>query len=463
MSVSSAELYNEGCYNTILDMDSLMFINFTRLRETVTPELKGAYRHLLGLFTRIGKLLLASKNEHDLFWKNAYKLLEMSEFEGICLGYAINSTSGSGSGKNLKKTILNVAKEILDAGIKEPEIFELVGLFEDNIGPDRLSDFIAHTIQSYLEEYTKRVLSNIGVNQKTRKKIKFCDGLVENPYNGKRLYFLPIDILHELPIAKEWEDIETVCLINAEMRNEINTKIGEEWQKMTSHQRKVAARKILHHNPKLFKGLINDYRKFKLPAYDFLKDPLGEASWLNAVHEYTQKYPIVVQNKGIANISELRKIVLTICNKYKELVESNGLNELLYCDNKPRKERIAQKLFFGIADAYCKSNNLDINPEPNAGRGAVDFKFSSGYRARIIVEVKLTRNNQIVHGYEKQIKEYQKAERNANAIYLVIDNGGNEKKLDKLINIYNEQQMLKKNNCELIIIDGNLKPSASKI
>ena len=463
LGVPSNKLFKEGCFDTIIDSDARLFINFTRLKKTKTPELKEAYKHILKLFLSIGKLLLASQNEKDIFWKKAFELLKMSEFEEICLGYAISGTAGSGSGANLKTIILRRGKQILDAGVNEAEIFELVGLFEDNIGSDRLSDFIAHSIKSYLENFTKRVLSNLRINTKTMKNLLFVDGLLLNPFNNKKIYMLPLDILHELPIAREWEDIETVCLLNKSFREEINKKIGQEWQKLTKSDLKKEARKILQNDPNLLKSLISDYRNFELPEYDFEKDPLGEASWYNAAKTYSQKYPLNFSKKKIENINDLIEIVSTICNKFKENIEFNGLNEFLYFEGNPRKERIAQKLFFCIADSYCESNNIDINPEPNAGRGAVDFKFSIGYTMRVIVEVKLTTNNKLIHGFERQIKEYQKAEKNAHAIYLVIENGGSEKMIEKLVQIHNKQQQSKKNNCELIIIDGSIKPSASKI
>ena len=193
LNVSSNKLYKEGCFDTILDMDSRLFINFTRLKDTKTPELKGAYNHILKLFKSIGKLLIVSTRENDLFWKRAYKLLVMSEFEEICLGYAISGTAGSGSGANLKTKILRAGKQILDAGVNEPEIFELVGLFEDNIGSDRLSDFIAHSIKFYLEKFTKRVLQDLNIDQQTRKNLLFYDGLIINSFN--RLVRQPHDMI----------------------------------------------------------------------------------------------------------------------------------------------------------------------------------------------------------------------------------------------------------------------------
>ena len=40
-----------------------------------------------------------------------------------------------------------------------------------------------------------------------------------------------------------------------------------------------------------------------------------------------------------------------------------------------------------------------------------------------IIEVKLTSNNQYLHGYETQIEEYGKAEQTNNMIYVLVDLG----------------------------------------
>lgn len=42
--------------------------------------------------------------------------------------------------------VLETAYDIVKAGIEEPEFFQLLALFQDNVGPDRLSDMIATLI-----------------------------------------------------------------------------------------------------------------------------------------------------------------------------------------------------------------------------------------------------------------------------------------------------------------------------
>ena len=81
----------------------------------------------------------------------------------------------------------------------------------------------------------------------------------------------------------------------------------------------------------------------------------------------------------------------------------------------------AQLLFYGIADAYCEANGLDLSREPNEGRGPVDFKVSRGYSAKVSVEIKYASNSKLLEGYARQLPAYNAAERTDASVYLVIE------------------------------------------
>lgn len=109
---------------------------------------------------------------------------------------------------------------------------------------------------------------------------------------------------------------------------------------------------------------------------------------------------------------------------------------------------------------WCVYNNLDVSPESDAGRGPVDFKMSNGLD-KTIVEIKLTTNSNVVHGFETQIEEYAKAEKTENRIFLLIDNGGPHIRVETVQEIYNERKQKKQSVPELIIVDALPKASAS--
>lgn len=47
---------------------------------------------------------------------------------------------------------------------------------------------------------------------------------------------------------------------------------------------------------------------------------------------------------------------------------------------------------------YFQTNNIDVSPEANIGRGPIDFKLSRGVNERILIEVKLACNPKLQQG-----------------------------------------------------------------
>ena len=56
------------------------------------------------------------------------------------------------------------------------------------------------------------------------------------------------------------------------------------------------------------------------------------------------------------------------------------------------------------------------------GGGPIDFKFSSGYHARVLVEMKRS-GGTVVHGYEKQLEFYKDASQTDFALFVIMDYG----------------------------------------
>jgi hypothetical protein len=155
-------------------------------------------------------------------------------------------------------------------------------------------------------------------------------------------------------------------------------------------------------------------------------------------------------------------VVARIIDDFRHLIEQRGLNRELYRDDgRPRPEGTAQRLFFAVAYSHCKANNLDLSPEADTGSGRIDFKFSRG-RDRVLVELKLSRNPNVVHGYETQLEVYRAAEQTIRAYYVVIDVGGMGRKDERLIAARNAARERGEPLSELEFIDGFRQESASK-
>jgi hypothetical protein len=451
-------LAKAGAFNAILDVDTHFFIDPVLLRKTGVPELKNSHQRVLNHFREILLLLENSKARHDAMWRAAARKLTFHEVKGICMGYSQKGTAGSGMGTALRERLLGTAKEIVDAGIKEPEIFELVGLFEEGIGSDRVSDMIAGIIEPDLVHFSLRVFRDLGVIPATAANEA---SLPRNPFNKTRVILVPQKILHPLPIAHDWDDISTVVSENERVRREVNQLVGRTWRE-TRRIDKAELRRALLGNPKALKELLASFREGPPRPYDFAADPEGEIVWHREAEKYTSKYPLSLALTTQPTIDDVEKLVLEICGQFKRLVEDRGLAKTLYREDngRPRHERHAQLLFLAVADSYCRANNVDISPETNSGRGPVDFKFSRGYELRVLVEVKLSTNPKLVDGYTKQLPQYQKSEQTERAVYMVIEVGGSEQRMKNLRKIAKQAG---EDGPKLLEIDGVPGPSASKL
>lgn len=351
LGIPSSEFAKTGAFDAILEVDSKLFIDPHLLKFTSASELAGSYQKMLDRFNSVIKLLAVSQRKGDKFWREAEKLLRFNEVKGLCIGYSTSSTSGSGMGSGFRKQLLSTAKIIVDAGIRDPEFFELLGLFEDGVGADRISDMVARIIIEDLFLYSERIMYELRVENRmiewTYKDKTYQ--LVRNPYNNWPVILIPMDILRNLPIAYGLSDIEDVIGFNERLRGKLNNILGVSW-KEAKKLRKRDYRAALLSEPDILKLLIEEYRELPAQQYDFSNDPAGQFIWFQKGREYAEQYPLDLSLKPFPTGDDIFDIVLQICLQFKQLIEFNGLHTLLYRDDactKPKREEAAQKLFFG--------------------------------------------------------------------------------------------------------------------
>lgn len=242
-------------------------------------------------------LLRVSKRSGDRAWREASRRLRFREPSWLPLGYSGSGTSGRGIGPHIQKQLTDTAKEVVDAGVSEPEIFELIGLLEENVGPDLISDMIGSIILPDLLHYSVRVYSELSVSSEGFITYSYRDEEFSlPPYRGGKksvpIVLVPRAILKPLPIMTTWDDIDSVAAKNDEVRRQMNLLIGEAWAKIATRYKKGALKKILLSKPELFKRLIGDYRNAPPESYDFLEDPAGFVNWVEAAQAYAEQYPL---------------------------------------------------------------------------------------------------------------------------------------------------------------------------
>ena len=449
------KLYELGAFDARIEKDSNFFINIVRLKHSTTPEFTDAYDLINKRFSEIATLLSNAQApiKSDVFFRSARKLFNFSEVNGINLGFS-ESTTGSGFGDQLSMAVLEDAYQIVKAGSTQPEIFHLVSLFEENVGPDRLSDMIASIIKPRIISYTQRILNDLDINPTTRAHLEFDDeGLLINPYKGCPLLLLPTDVLHRLPIAKNWEDIGYAAEKNAAIRREINHEIGDVWEKWSSSDRKNYVKQKIFMTPDACERVISSYRAEQPPALDLSSDPGYFSEVLFGALKKGSDF--TTTDKEISSYEGAKEVVKI----FKHWVEFNRGWSLLREANTSNREKIAQMLIHLCAKYYVEKNNLDISFEPNAGRGPVDIKFSRG-TDKTVVETKLSTNQQYLHGYEVQVDEYAKSENTDKSIYVLID-FGNPRRIQTIVAKHQINVRSGKRCPDLVIIDANEKEPAS--
>lgn len=454
--IKSSDLKTHDVFNGFINKDSLYYIVPSELENIEIVEFKNSYSKYKSFFEKIIKLL-DNSNGGDRLYRQVEKLFRLHEVGHIGLGYSENSKKGSGIGPKLAAKLTKTAYELVEVGIKDPEIFHLVGLLEEGIGADRISDITVAILLDDFLSYTQ----NVSLKLKIKTDV-FTYNNVDYSipfYQENPIVFCPKSLLTDLPVALDSQDIGTVCSHNEELRNSANQIIADGFTQVTVNSRiyKQNLKALILNNPKLVQEAIDTYKN-KSTFYDFDKDPNGDFIWKEIAENSINKYPLQLDNN-----KKPIEIVNDICTKFQDMVENNGLWKFFHnSDGSHKNETFSQLLFFAIAHSYCEANNLDLSPESDAGRGPVDFKISQGFNDKINVEIKLS-TNRLLHGFQTQLPIYDKAEKTNKSIFLIIQlYSSHDKKIEKVFDYKNKNETVDKKLPNIVVIDATKKKSASK-
>lgn len=152
-----------GALDPMLSVDTNLFIDPMLLEASEHEEMREARNVYKQHFSLIIKLLRGSQTVNDAAWRAAFKQLSFPEIKWTCLGYGGQSVAGSGSGGETTNQIIHTAKQIIELGVDDPDLFVAMALFEDGFGPDRISDMTTNVIFPSLLKFTERVLGRMEV------------------------------------------------------------------------------------------------------------------------------------------------------------------------------------------------------------------------------------------------------------------------------------------------------------
>lgn len=236
--VAPERLEEIGVLNPTLNVDTRLFIDPLLLESSQHPEIAdGARSTYEKHFTNVIKFLSKTTGTSDVAWRSAQRLMSFPEIKWTCLGYGAESVSGSGSGVDLTGQFMETAQQIVALGVDDPDLFVAMALFEEGVGPDRISDMTTNVILGDLLRFNARVLAELGVLGKpTQLRLRngksFNAVLPVNPFlrDGGPVILVPADVLRELPIATDWSEVADAASKNDELRSRVNEQIARLWE-----------------------------------------------------------------------------------------------------------------------------------------------------------------------------------------------------------------------------------------
>jgi hypothetical protein len=451
-----------GLIDPFIDVDLPLFIDPVLLDKSSNQRIsKQGIEAFRGHFLNFIRLLAISKHEGDVAWRGARRLLDLREPPENGLGYGGSGRSGSSRPERIREDIMRTSREIIELGAADPEMISLMGFFEEDVGPDTISDFTTRIIIDQLAEITEEFARNNRIHAYRSDVGSGGHYLPMFSTNRKRkaMVLVPRDIVRDLPIANDWSEIETAALQNDRIRDRVNQLLAG-LVKPTIADRKSAMRAAAMGSAEDFSFFLAAVKE-NVRSYDPNLDALGYYRFKEILANGFAGLKQETTYKLSTGPEEITRLVKDTLYLFKRHVENGNLWEELWIKGKPKKERAAQLIYYAIADAFCKANNVDISPEANMGGGPIDFKFSSGYSARVLVEIKRS-SGTVVHGYEKQLEFYKQASQSRYGLFVIIDYGDLGHKLTEITRIRQRRIRNGEQASEIIVIDATPKESASK-
>lgn len=458
--IDADALADAGLIDPFINVDTPLFIDPVLLEKSSHGAIsKDAIAAFRAHFDKFIRLLAVSENVGDAPWRAAEGFLNLNEPPENGLGYGGSGRSGSSRPDEVRDAIMHTAKEIITLGSKDPEMISLMGFFEENVGPDTISDYTTRVILKQLGALTNEFCAKYDIPLKENTILPECPLPAINDGGKERyLVLVPRDIVRDLPIANNWGDIEAALAETERARSNVNSFLGA-MAEATVADRKEVTRRLVLESPETFAEFLEAVKAYAA-TYDPNDDALAYYK-MKAIFAHGFKDIKAPQPYDFMKPEAIMVLVHDTLALFKHHVEHGNLWEELWVGDKPKRERASQLIYFAIADAYCKANNVDISPEAHMGGGPIDFKFSQGYASRVLIEMKRS-GGKVVHGYEKQLEFYKAAAQTEHAIFVVMDFGDAGRKIRDIQAMRDIRLETGQRASDIVVIDARKKDSSSK-
>jgi hypothetical protein len=452
-------------FDPILETDTRLFVDPFLLFRDKQVGWRSAHTRLISQFDEIFMLLAkAGGHKASPYRTMAVAQLRFPEPQEFCIGYTAEGVDGAGGGPKLARQIAAAMEDAITRGIHNLPHFEMLGIFNRKIGPDRISDLTCTALKEEFVEYTAKVakrhqlptkvatVKHVGLDTEGPTRTLEV-ALPMNPFNGLPVILVPQRFLRQLPTlnADDWwaYQMSKAKFNVAVMEGVDKAKIVQEAR---AHQRDV------------FKWTKATESSSPKP-YDLDDDADLLWKWEPVAREYTSANPITLRKAKTQ--AEFFDVIDQVCEAFRHFVEQDSGWELLWNEDRTeKKEPACQNLFRGIAKHYCHANNISIDREVKLGRGPVDFKFSRGVQFTAHLEVKKLDNGQFWGGLYTQLVLYMESDEVKDGWIMGVrfrPSGISKQRAIKLPAEVKQTGRQHGLNLRYSLVDAQRKPSASKV
>jgi len=462
---------DDDWFDPIMHKDTKLFIDpFLIFKfENEFDEFIDSHKFMMDFFNSVFVLIAETGgNDKSPGYGKAIRLLSFHEVNEICLGYS-PIRRGAGTGKGSAVLMASNIWNCIVNGIVRIEHLEELGIFGVGIGRDKISDITANLLKDKLVKYTQSKCVEYKIPME---KVRLKNGCLDmqflrwentveelpiNPFKGKGVLLVPNKFLRELQEINK-DDFWLSVRENEELRNDLNYEVDKNLDK-------AQIAKIALKYPYLVREYINEVESREGKAYNLEADNKLIYKWYEKASEIVRNNPI--DRIDVNNEDDFVFFINNLASIFKHYVEEQSGYKLLWDNDykKNKSEEAVQLLFLGIVEHYCNAFDIDVSKEVNQGRGPVDFKFSSGYRRKVLLEAKLANNTKFWNGIEKQLPKYLSVESSKHGIFMVLIFRKNDfEKVKGIQNVISEVNKNNDLNIEAVVINAlPKKPSASNL
>lgn len=481
-NVSRDALEEYGAFNISLISDMPLFIDPFLLFSSEKPEYKALHQQILKYLTFLKEKADSGVTDEGLI-KAWYTFPEVKQ---NWFGYSQLGNEGKGLGmkfgRSMHRLMPSAFRNLGQETITATSHLEKVGLFNEGIGRDNISDFTTNLILDFLLNYTQ-TLTEKCIDKGLTKVYTVKDAYFDYQFERwmPRQYRLPVgpqgdfvlltpkdiltrddtwinsgDMLDRFPEISEAVENEQ---LRAHINDYFSSRIpsGNYSQKDLERYVKAAKWATINQYPVLIEYYINLKEQDKDQANSISNDKVTDVQSL-----FVTNIQSFISNElaktGFYNYLPDASFVESLKRVHylKDCIEKNDVYRLFYVDNKPIKKETDLQLAFRLV---WYASKYDVNREVNNGRGPADYKVSMGASDATIVEFKLASNSALKRNLANQLEIYQAANNTQFGIKVIMY--FTDEELHKVNSILRELNLDDKPN--VILIDARPKKSASKV